>query len=305
MAITIIGTVAFDGIETPKGTHDRLLGGSGSYAATAASLFTDAAIISIIGADFPKDYLDYFQSRKINIDGISKSKTSTFYWRGYYEKDMNQAFTKETQLNCLLEFNPQIPDSAKNNRILFLANVDPVLQKKAIEQSPNTKLVVLDTMNFWIQTKLDALKEVIRLTDVLIINDQEIRQLTGIDNIIAAMPQLLQWGPKLLIVKKGEHGAILYDGTHYFAIPAIPVVDVVDPTGAGDSFAGGFVGYLDSEPDFSIEAFKKAMVIGTLVASYTVQGFGLSRLKTITISDLQTQLTQLTDMTQLPSGIIE
>jgi len=303
--ITIIGTVAFDGIETPQGKYDKILGGSAMYAATAANLFSDVGIVSIVGQDFDQEYFDYFKKRNIDTTGIAISSNRTFFWQGYYEKDLNQAFTRETQLNCLLEFDPKIPEKAQSSRIVLLANVDPVLQKKALDQFASPELVVLDTMNFWISTKPNELKSIISQADVLIINDQEIRQLTQIDNIIAAMPEVLKMGPKRLIVKKGEHGAIMFNGKDCFCLPAIPLTSVVDPTGAGDSFAGGFVGFLDSQPNLNEDAFRKAMIVGTMVSSFTVQGFGVNRLASVTKSDIEQQFLLLKSAISLPTHLFE
>jgi sugar/nucleoside kinase (ribokinase family) len=305
MSLTIIGTVAFDGIETPKGSYPKILGGSAMYAATAASIFSPVNIVSIVGQDFDQEYFDYFINRKINIDGITITKNNnTFYWQGFYEKDMNQAFTKQTQLNCLLEFNPIIPEKAKNSRIVFLANVDPVLQKKAINQFTKPDLVILDTMNYWIEHKLKDLLETINLVDILILNDQEIKLLTRKDNLILAMKELFQQNKlKLLVVKKGEHGAIMYDGNTFFSLPAIPLDDITDPTGAGDSFAGGFAGYLASAQHIDINAFKRAIIVGTLISSFTVQGFGVSKLQTIAKQDLIDQFLKLKDITTLSQDI--
>lgn len=304
MSITIIGTVAFDGIETPKGKHEKLLGGSATYAAMAARISADVQIdiVSIVGRDFTPEYFDYFKKRNIQIEGIRQSQNKTFYWSGFYEKDMNQAVTRETQLNCLTEFDPIIPSSAKNSQIVFFANTDPDLQYKALKQFSNPKLVVLDTMNFWIHNKLSALQKMIRSTDVLIINNQELRDLTQKDSVIEGMKKLMSEGPKVLIVKKGEHGAMMYDGKEFFALPALPIDNVVDPTGAGDSFAGGFVGYLATQSQITQDRLRKAMAIGTIISSFTIQGFGTTRIEKLTLEEMNRELQKLIRLSTVPSA---
>jgi sugar/nucleoside kinase (ribokinase family) len=298
--ISIIGTIALDNIKTPKGEFNNILGGSATFAGTAASIFTQPNLIGIVGQDFPKEHVDYFKSRGMNIDGIEISDGKTFSWGGYYEEAMNEAFTTATDLNVLLEFDPKVPDTAKKSDIVFCANIDPVLQKKAIEQFDIPKLVVLDSMNFWIENSVEALKEALKLVDILIINDQEIRMLTGIDNIIEAMPEVIKLGPKRLIVKKGEHGSIMFNGTDYFICPAFPLTELNDPTGAGDSFAGGFIGALSQHENYTEDAYKDALISGTLVSSFTVQGFSVSKLKTVTKDMLKERYTQLKTYATFP-----
>lgn len=301
MPLTILGTVALDSIETPKGSHTRILGGSATYASTAASLFSKVNIVSIIGEDFPETHLEFFEKRGISTNGIEKASGKTFHWEGYYTDDMNEAHTVTTDLNVLLKFSPKIPDKYKSSTIVLVGNFDPNIQKQAIEQFKNPKLVVLDTMNFWIENQLDTLKETLQLIDTLVINDQEIRLLTNIDNIIEAMPEVLKLGPKRVIVKKGEHGAIMYNGDDYFICPAFPLKELVDPTGAGDSFAGGFVGYLAQHTEMTEEDFKNAVIIGTLISSFTVQGFSLDRLKTVDFRMLRAQYNLLKSYMTIPS----
>ncbi|MFC1616871.1 PfkB family carbohydrate kinase [Candidatus Margulisiibacteriota bacterium] len=303
MTITIIGTVAFDTIETPIGKHEKLLGGSASYAALAASVFSDVAIISIVGKDFPNNYLSLLKSKNINVDGIKVSQNDTFAWEGYYEKDMNQAFTKETQLNCLTELDPEVPDDFKNSKIVFLANVDPVLQQKAIKEFTSPQLIVLDTMNYWIEHKSYDLGQALKQVDVLIINDQEARQISGNNNVILAVKEIAKMGPKRIIVKKGEHGSIMFNGNDYFCVPALPVKKVVDPTGAGDSFAGGFVGYLASKKIFTEQTFRNAVVVGTLASSTTVQGFGVSTISKLNRGKIGELFSGFKEITTLPSAL--
>ncbi|MGE4170093.1 MAG: PfkB family carbohydrate kinase [Candidatus Margulisiibacteriota bacterium] len=279
--VTIIGTVAFDSVKTPRGSFDRILGGSATYASVAASLFNPVEIVSIVGRDFPEQHLQFFKSRHIGTQGVVISGGQTFHWKGYYEGDMNQAFTQQTDLNVLLEFDPVIPAQAKNSRIVFLANLDPELQLKALHQFRQPEVVILDSMNFWIDQKREALLAVLKEVDVLVLNDQEIRQLTQKSNLIQAMHDVVDLGPKRVIVKKGEHGSMMYDGSVFSICPALPLVEVVDPTGAGDSFAGAIAGYLAQAETISDDTFRKAMLAGTLMSSFTVQGFSLDRLKTV------------------------
>ncbi|NDC82919.1 sugar kinase [bacterium] len=299
MSVTIIGTVAFDSIHTPFGTHDRILGGSATYAGTAASIFSPVHLVSIVGADFHQEHLDYFSARGISTEGIFCSPGQTFHWKGAYSGDMNQATTLQTDLNVLLEFDPQVPASAASSRIVILGNIDPSLQRRAVAQFKHPELVILDSMNFWIQSQKDSLLETLQLIDVLILNDQEIKLLTGEDNLIRAIPRVMTMGPKRVIVKKGEHGAIMYNGSEFFAVPAMPLDQVVDPTGAGDSFAGGIAGYLAGQPVLDESAFRSAVLIGTLVASFTVQDFSLNRLKLIDKTSLLEAVAQFNRLTQM------
>jgi sugar/nucleoside kinase (ribokinase family) len=301
MSVTIVGTVALDSIETPFGKHEKLLGGSGTYAGSAASIFSEVNLVSIVGNDFPQEYTDYLKSKGMNVDGIKIADGKTFHWSGYYEGDMGQAHTRLTDLNVLLEFDPVIPDSAKNSKIVFMANIDPVLQKKAIEQFNNPECVILDSMNFWIENNLNELKETLKLVDILIINDQEIKQLTGKQNIIQAMREVLKLGPNRVVVKKGENGSIMFDGKEFFICPAVPLDKVVDTTGAGDSFAGAFSGYIDKADSVCDEVLRKAIVYGTLVSSHTVQGFSVDVLKTLDEEILLDKYKQFNELVAWPT----
>jgi sugar/nucleoside kinase (ribokinase family) len=303
MSVAIIGTVAFDSIETPRGVHDRILGGSATYAGIAASLYSPVHLISIVGSDFPQVHFDYFKERGISTQGIHRSEGLTFHWKGFYKKDMNQAHTVQTDLNVLLEFDPVVPEAAANSRIVFLANIDPVLQRKAIGQFNSPELVVMDSMNYWIEDHLTNLKETLKLVDVLILNDQEIRLLTGIDNVIQALPHVIAMGPKRVIVKKGEHGAVMYNGKDYFAVPALPLDEVVDPTGAGDSFAGGIVGYLAKSPTLDDATFQKALLVGTLISSFTVRDFSLGALDRLSIDTIMNEFMTYKSIASIPENI--
>jgi sugar/nucleoside kinase (ribokinase family) len=300
MTVTIIGTLAFDSIKSPYGAHSKLLGGTACYAGLSSTKFAKTNLISIIGKDFPQKHIDMFTALDVNIDGIVSSEQDTFHWSGYYEKDMNQAYTIQTDLNCLLEFDPIIPDNLKDSRIVFCANNDPIIQLKSIKQFNSPELIVLDTMNFWIESKIDELRAVIKEVDVLIINDGEARLLTQENNLITAIKNIRELGPKRVIIKKGEHGAIMYNGTDFFVMPALPIETVVDPTGAGDSFTGAFCGYLSNQESFTEEAFKSAIIYGTLVSSQTIQGFGPDTLSNLTMSAIEKLYSEFLEQTVLP-----
>lgn len=287
MSVAIIGTVALDSIETPKGAHTRILGGSASYAGLASSLFAKTALVSVIGKDFPVEHMQYFHQRGLDTSSIAVLPGETFHWKGYYKHDMAQAFTVQTDLNVLTEFNPELSPVARAARVVFLGNMDPVLQQRTIAQCVSPKLIVMDSMNYWIENHPFQLKETLKQVDVLILNDQEIRLLTGVDNVVQAMRVVLGLGPKRIVVKKGEHGALMFNGSDYFACPAFPLADLVDPTGAGDSFAGAFCGYMAQQSVWDEEVFRKAVLMGVLVSSFTVQDFSVGALKTLTTSHLE------------------
>ena len=287
MSVLIIGTVAFDTIETPTNQGTRLLGGSATYASMAASLFTDVGVVSVVGHDF--DQYDAFKTRGIDATGVAVGDGDTFHWSGYYTGDMAQAMTRQTDLNVLLAFDPQVPADWQSAKTVFCANVDPVLQKKAIQQVQSPACVVLDTMNFWIEHKREAVLAVIPLVDILVLNDQELMQLTGASSIMAALPIALSYGARHIIVKKGEHGALFYDGNQFCVVPAFPIMTAVDPTGAGDTFAGGLVGILDQLDTINLDGIRRAMVHGTLLAANTVQGLGTQGLASVIPAQLKTE----------------
>ena len=303
MSVTIVGTVALDSIKTPYGIKEKILGGAATFAGTAASIYSPTNLISVVGQDFPQAYLNFFKERKINIEGIEIAEGKTFHWSGYYEKEMNQAHTIQTDLNVLLGFDPQVPEKFKGGEFVYLGNIDPILQRKVCQQFKKPKLVVLDTMNYWIRETYKELLETLKLIDVLIINDQELRMLTGIDNIIEAMPKAVALGPKTLIIKKGEHGAIMYHNGSYSIFPAYPLARLVDPTGAGDSFAGAFIGYMAKQKEISLENFQKAIIAGTIISSFTVQGFSLDILKTIDQNKIQERFSEIKQFSTLPETI--
>jgi len=301
MTLTIVGTMAFDAIETPFAKTDKTVGGSGTYGAFAASNFThDINQVSIIGGDFPKEILQELNRRGVHTDGVEMIKDKkSFFWSGKYRSDMNTRDTLITDLNVLADFNPVIPESYQNTDYLFLANMDPHIQKSVILQlKKRPKFILLDTMNFWMGATLPALHEVLQLTDALVVNDEEARQLSGEYSIAKAAKKILHMGPQYLIIKKGEHGALLFYGEQAFFAPALLLDDVYDPTGAGDSFAGGFIGYLSKTDDISFENLKTAIIMGSVTASFCVEELGTQKLRSITQNDIQLRTKKFLELTR-------
>jgi ribokinase len=279
MSLLIVGSLALDSVRTPFGEKKEVLGGSAVYAAVSASFFVSPKLVGPIGRDFPEKYLAFLKSCKIDLSGLQRIEGMTFRWEGYYEYDMNQAHTLETQLNVLAQFDPRIPESFRNTSFVFLANLDPELQLKVIAQLEKPKLLVADTMNYWIERKREALHEVIKKVDFMLMNDAEIRQFMETPNIPLAARRLIKLGCKGVIVKKGEHGALLFTDDNHFSAPSYPQELLRDPTGAGDSFAGGFMGYLAKTMDLSEANIRKAVIIGSVMASFNVEDFSLDRLR--------------------------
>jgi sugar/nucleoside kinase (ribokinase family) len=301
MSLLAIGTVAFDAIETPFGKTDKILGGAATYIGLAATRFVkNVNVVSVVGGDFPESYLTMMQNRGINTDGIEiKKDEKTFFWSGRYHNDMNTRDTLDTQLNVLESFKPIVPESYKDCEFLMLGNLDPEIQKQVIESLPNRpKLIVADTMNFWMDIKLEALKETIKLVDVLSINDEEARQLSGEYSLVRAAQKIMAMGPKYLIIKKGEHGALLFNQNEVFFAPALPLEEVFDPTGAGDTFAGGFIGYLAQSKDISFSNMKRAIIFGSALASFTVEKFGTERIESLTEEEIDVRVKQFVDLVQ-------
>lgn len=293
MSLLIIGSVAFDEVESPFGRSGRILGGAATYIGLAASLFSgDVRLASVVGDDFPRKYLKLLQDRKIDTKGITVVPGGkTFFWSGRYHANMNMRTTLVTELNVLAGFDPVLPASYRDSRYLMLGNLTPCIQKKVIQQmSPRPDFICMDTMNFWMDTAWDDLLDVIKMVDVLAINEEEARQLSGEYSLSRAARKIRSMGPEFLIVKKGEHGAMLFSGDEVFIAPAMPLDEVMDPTGAGDSFAGGFMGYVAKSGDTSFETLKRALVYGSVVASFSVEKFGTSRLQEISIGDVKTRL---------------
>lgn len=299
MSLLIVGTVAFDEVETPFGKTGKILGGAGTYIGLAASHLTEnISIVSVVGGDFPKNYLDLFRERNIDIAGLKVIEDGkTFFWAGKYHLDMNTRDTLVTDLNVLANFDPVVPEHARNSEYVMLGNLTPAIQKRVIEQmKTRPKLIVMDTMNFWMNTTWDDLMKVLTMVDVLTINDEEARQLSGEHSLMKAAKKILTMGPKYLIVKKGEHGAMLFYDNQVFFAPAMPLENVFDPTGAGDTFAGGFIGYIARKDDTSFETLKNALIYGSALASFTVEKFGTDRLLEIKTADIEDRLLEFVKM---------
>lgn len=277
MSLTVVGSVAFDGLETPFGQRDKVLGGACTHFALSASFFTQVNAVGVVGNDFTDAEWDVFKRHNINTDDIQVvADGKTFFWKGRYDYDMNTAHTLDTQLNVFETFQPKLSDNSKNTKLLFLANILPMLQKDVREQS-NATFVAMDTMNFWISSMKDAVLETVKVVDCVIINDAEGRQLTDEPNLMKAAKAILAMGPKAVVIKRGEYGAALFTENSYFAMPAYPLESVFDPTGAGDTFAGGFMGYLASQNEITEETMRRAMIYGSVMASFNVEKFGTER----------------------------
>ncbi len=299
--LVIVGTVAFDAVETPFGKTDKILGGSASYIGLSASQFdVDSAIVSVVGGDFPQDYLDLFLKRDIDISSIEIIKEGkTFFWSGRYHNDMNTRDTLATELNVLENFQPIVPEAYKDAKILVLGNLHPIVQSSVLDQmSDSSTLVILDTMNFWMDHALNDLLDVIKRVNVITINDEEARQLTGEHSLVTAAKKIHEMGPEYVVIKKGEHGALLFNGTNVFFAPALPLESVFDPTGAGDTFAGGFAGFLAQTENISLENMKKAVIYGSTLASFCVEKFGTERLESLQSEEVRTRLKAFKDLTR-------
>jgi sugar/nucleoside kinase (ribokinase family) len=301
MSLLVVGTVAFDAIETPFGKTDKIVGGAASYIALASSYFTkEINLVSVVGDDFPQDFMDTLKGQGVNLDGLQiKQGEKSFFWSGRYHNDMNSRDTLDTQLNVLGDFDPIVPESYKNCDFLMLGNLMPAVQQKVLSQlSKRPKLIVLDTMNFWMDIAMPELMETLKGIDVLTINDSEARQLSGEYSLVKAAQKILAMGPKVLVIKKGEHGALLFNKEEVFFAPALPLEDVFDPTGAGDSFAGGFIGYLAKTKDISFENMKRAIIFGSAMASFTVEKFGTERLIGLSQEDVSNRVQEFVDLVQ-------
>lgn len=301
MSLLVIGTVAFDEVETPYGKSGKILGGAGTYIGLAASHLTnDIRIVSVVGGDFPQEHLDLMKKHNIDTDGIKViPEGKTFFWSGKYHENMNIRDTLVTDLNVLADFDPVLPEAYKNSEYLMLGNLTPSIQKRVIEQmTTRPKLICMDTMNFWMDIALDDLLEVITMVDVLTINDEEARQLSGEYSLVKAARKVLTMGPKFLIVKKGEHGALLFYEDKIFLASAMPLEDVFDPTGAGDTFAGGFMGWIAKTGDISFENLKRAVIYGSAMASFTVEKFGTEKLTQVSPEDIQKRLDEFVQLVE-------
>jgi sugar/nucleoside kinase (ribokinase family) len=298
MSLLVVGSVAFDAVETPFGKCEKMLGGAASHFSISASYYTDVRIVGVVGGDFTAEEQKVFDAHKIDTSDLERiPEGKTFRWYGRYDYDLNVAHTLDTQLNVFADFEPKLSGISKRARLVFLGNIQPDLQRSVREQIPDAELVALDTMNLWIETARESLLKTIKGVDVVIINDAEARQLTEIPNLIKAARTILSWGPRALIVKRGEYGAALFTNDSYFAIPAYPLESVFDPTGAGDTFAGGFMGYLDSQKNLDNAAMRRAMIFGSVMASFNVEEFGTSRVQKLTTGEINERFRAFKQMT--------
>ncbi len=287
MSILVVGSVAFDSVETPFGKEENILGGSATYFSTSASFFTDVNLVAVVGEDFPREHIEFLQSRNIDLTGLARMSGKTFHWKGRYGYDLNEAQTLETNLNVFADFKPQIPVEYASSDYLFLANIDPDLQMEVLNQVARPRIVACDTMNFWISSKPDALKKVLERVDIFIINEGEARQLSGEANLVRAAKKVLALGAKTLIIKRGEYGVLMFNGSSIFAAPAYPLEEVFDPTGAGDTFAGGFMGYLANTGDTSEAGIRQAIIFGSVMASFNVEDFSLNRMRRLDYREIE------------------
>jgi sugar/nucleoside kinase (ribokinase family) len=287
MSILVVGSVALDTVKTPFGRAEEVLGGSATYFSTAASFFTDVRLVAVVGEDFPEYHLAFLRERKVDLRGLQRAPGKTFRWVGEYGFDLNQAHTLDTQLNVFADFAPDVPEEYRGSDVVFLANIDPDLQREVLHQVRRPALVAADTMNYWIANKAESLRRTLGLVDAILINDAEVRQLAGEANLVQAAQKILTWGPKSLVIKRGEYGALMISKAGWFAAPALPLEAVRDPTGAGDCFAGGFVGYLANTMNFDDAGVRKAMIMGSVMASFNVEAFSLDRLRTLTYGEIE------------------
>lgn len=287
MSVLVVGSVAFDTVTTPFGHREKILGGSATYFSYSCSFFAPVCLVAVVGEDFPQEHRDLLKGKGINLDGLQVASGQTFHWGGAYRYDMNEAETEFTDLNVFQNFHPQLPPSGRSCEYVLLANIDPDLQLEVLKQVEKPRLVVGDTMNLWIELKKERVREVISHLDILIINDAEARQLTGQVGLKNAANQILDLGPRAVVIKKGEHGALLFTRQEIFSAPGLPLEKVVDPTGAGDSFAGGFIGHLAQTGQTSFDALKQAVIYGSVMASFNVEDFSLERLKKIKHNDIK------------------
>ena len=297
MSILVVGSVAFDSVETPFGKADNVLGGSATYFSTAASYFSEVKLVAVVGEDFPDEHIDFLKSKGVDVDGLKKMQGKTFRWKGRYDYDLNEAHTLATHLNVFEKFQPEVPEAYRKSSYVFLANIDPDIQWNVLEQVKKPKFVACDTMNFWIEGKPEALKRLLSKVDLFVLNEGEAREFAKEPNLIKASKKILSYGPKTVIIKRGEYGALMFNGGTIFSAPAYPLESIFDPTGAGDSFAGGLMGYLANTDDTSESNIRQAIIFGSVMASFNVEDFSLNRLKTLTLKEIQERYRQFKQLT--------
>ncbi len=297
MSLLVVGSVAYDSVKTPFGVAEDVLGGSATYFSISAGYFTDVCLVAVVGEDFRKEDIDLLKKKNIAIEGLEKRKGKTFRWKGEYGYDLNRANTLDTQLNVFAEFNPKIPESYRDCEYIFLANIDPDLQREVLSQIKKPKLIACDTMNFWIEKKPDSLKKTLAMVDIVVINEGEARELAGEPNLVKAAQKILSWGSKRLIVKRGEYGALMFSDSTVFSAPAYPLESVYDPTGAGDSFAGGFMGYISNVNNTDESTLRQAIIFGSAMASFNVEDFSLNRLKDLSYKEIEERFKEFKRLT--------
>ncbi len=303
MSILVVGSVAYDDLETPSGRRDDVLGGAATHFSTAASFFTTVHMVGVVGDDFADEHVEFLKGRGINIAGLQIIEDGkTFRWKGHYMDDLNQARTLDTQLGVFADFDPELSDIHRTRPYLFLANIHPELQLKVLEQMEGPKLIAMDTMNLWIDTERESLMKVIRGVDMIFVNDAEARSLSGEENVTLAARAIMSWGPKYVVVKRGEYGSLVYTSDTVFSTPALPLTEVKDPTGAGDTFAGGFLGYLSRVGNIEDMSVRRAAVCGAVMASFQVEDFGLDRMRTLTHEDIDNRFRQFCEMAHFGSA---
>jgi sugar/nucleoside kinase (ribokinase family) len=297
MSLLVVGSIALDSVETPSGLREEVLGGSATYFSTAASFFNPVRMVATVGEDFPDVHVSFLASRGVDLAGLERRPGRTFRWKGRYDVDLDTAHTLDTQLNVFADFRPELPQGFRDSQYVFLGNIDPELQCQVLEQVRAPRFVACDTMNFWIAQKREALAKTLKRVDLLFVNDAEARQLAGEHHVVKAARRILACGPRTVVVKRGEHGAILFSGEHVFAVPAYPLAAVCDPTGAGDSFAGGFMGYLARARKQEPTVLRRAVVVGSVLASFAVEQFSLERLATLTPDEIRARYGELRALT--------
>jgi len=296
MSLLVVGSMAFDSVKTPFGEREGAIGGSATYFSVSASYFTEVRLVAIVGSDFPQSELDFLAERSVDLAGLERSEGETFKWKGEYGFDLNMARTLDTQLNVFQDFWPQVPDAFSESEYVFLANIDPELQASVVEQVKSPRLVACDTMNFWIEGKRDELVKTFGMVDMVVINEGEVRELAGESNVLKASRKIIEMGPSTLVVKQGEYGALLIQKDSVFSAPGLLLEDIYDPTGAGDTFAGGFMGYLSSEEDMSDASLRRAVIFGSVMASFNVESFSYDRLRVLTQTEIETRYRQFSDL---------
>ena len=302
MGLLVVGSVAFDSVKTPFGEAKEVLGGSATYFSTSASYFADVSLVAVVGEDFPEKHIDFLKMRNIDTQGLERKAGRTFRWAGSYGYDLNEAHTLSTELNVFEHFRPELPDGYRAAEVVFLANIDPGLQRDVLSQVKSPKLVAADTMNFWIEGKRESLLETLKLVDILLINDGEARQLTEEPNLVKAARQIFSYGPKTLVIKRGEYGVLMFNRGSIFSAPAYPLENVFDPTGAGDTFAGGFMGYLSNTMDFSEPAMRRAVVMGSVMASLNVEDFSFNKIRDLDYKEIESRYREFKKLSHFEEG---